>query len=228
MECARNRAPPRRRQAARFRIPATPEDFAWQPFRGRTRAPWANLTQSAWWPAHPALWVTGLTGVGKTYVLCALGHAACRLGFRVQYIRCCVPPGGPPDMRPPRSAPIRRRRRSTGGLPRGGSPHWADFWDGAAMGILESQPSGAGTGGGKASPSWGRFCTPGITADRSGPRPAGTGPPRSRCSMREPRPRLPCEAPSGSRLASRAPSFIATEPVFPLCLSGSSTGFVRL
>jgi len=77
----------RRLQEARFRIPATPEDFAWQPFRGITRAQWATLTQSTWWSVHPACCVTGPTGVGKTYVLCALGHAACRLGLRVRYIR---------------------------------------------------------------------------------------------------------------------------------------------
>ena len=29
----------------------------------------------------------GATGVGKTYLACALGHACCRLGLRVRYVR---------------------------------------------------------------------------------------------------------------------------------------------
>lgn len=33
--------------------------------------------------------ITGLTGCGKSYLACALGNQACRLGFSVQYL--CVP-----------------------------------------------------------------------------------------------------------------------------------------
>jgi DNA replication protein DnaC len=31
--------------------------------------------------------IVGPTGVGKTYLACALGHAVCRLGLRVRYLR---------------------------------------------------------------------------------------------------------------------------------------------
>lgn len=78
----------RRLREAHLRLPATPEGWAWQPARGLTRSQWAALTQGRpWWPAYPAVLITGPTGVGKTYALCALGHAACRQGYRVRYVR---------------------------------------------------------------------------------------------------------------------------------------------
>lgn len=77
----------RRLHDAHLRLSATPEGWAWTPARGLTRNQWATLTQAPWWPAYPAVLITGPTGVGKTYALCALGHAACRQGHRVRYVR---------------------------------------------------------------------------------------------------------------------------------------------
>ena len=31
--------------------------------------------------------ITGATGVGKSYIACALAHQACRAGYRVRYLR---------------------------------------------------------------------------------------------------------------------------------------------
>ncbi len=36
---------------------------------------------------HSNVLITGMTGVGKSYLACALGQLACRLGFRVAYKR---------------------------------------------------------------------------------------------------------------------------------------------
>lgn len=36
---------------------------------------------------HNTLLITGPTGTGKTYLACALGHAACRQGLSVRYFR---------------------------------------------------------------------------------------------------------------------------------------------
>ena len=40
-----------------------------------------------WVGAHQGVIITGMTGVGKTYVACALAQQACRRGFRVYYRR---------------------------------------------------------------------------------------------------------------------------------------------
>jgi DNA replication protein DnaC len=36
---------------------------------------------------HHSIAITGMTGTGKTYVACALAHAACRKGYRALYRR---------------------------------------------------------------------------------------------------------------------------------------------
>ncbi|MGC8487284.1 MAG: ATP-binding protein, partial [Clostridia bacterium] len=46
-----------------------------------------QLWRSQWVADHQTVLVTGTTGVGKTYVLCALGHAACRRRYHVTYLR---------------------------------------------------------------------------------------------------------------------------------------------
>lgn len=46
-----------------------------------------SLATRAWLTAHRNLPIIGATGVGKTFVACALAHAALRRGHRALYLR---------------------------------------------------------------------------------------------------------------------------------------------
>jgi len=46
-----------------------------------------TLAQRRWIADHQNVLVTGMTGVGKTYVACALAQLACRSGLRALYRR---------------------------------------------------------------------------------------------------------------------------------------------
>jgi DNA replication protein DnaC len=71
---------------AQFKIPnATLEDLDYRPSRGLKRAQIEQLRASNWVQAHRCTLITGLTGTGKTWVACALGHQACRDGYRTYY-----------------------------------------------------------------------------------------------------------------------------------------------
>ncbi len=47
----------------------------------------AKLTDLSWITEHLNLLITGSTGVGKSYLACALAHAACRADHSVRYFR---------------------------------------------------------------------------------------------------------------------------------------------
>ena len=51
------------------------------------RATWRSLFAGDFVQHHQNVLIVGPTGVGKTYLACALGHAVCRLGMRVRYLR---------------------------------------------------------------------------------------------------------------------------------------------
>jgi DNA replication protein DnaC len=72
---------------ARLRLPACPEDVEFGAARGLDRATWRALFAGDFATRHQNVLVVGPTGVGKTYLACALGHACCRLGMRVRYLR---------------------------------------------------------------------------------------------------------------------------------------------
>lgn len=80
-----NRALALRLHAAQLKIAATLEDIDYRHPRGLKRAQIDQLRVSDWIPKHHSCLVTGPTGAGKTYLACALGHQACRDGFRVRY-----------------------------------------------------------------------------------------------------------------------------------------------
>jgi DNA replication protein DnaC len=77
----------RRIKAARFATPATIEDLNLSQARGLDRSLVLELAQGEWIHRHLNVLVLGPTGAGKTYLACALGHAACRQGFSVRYDR---------------------------------------------------------------------------------------------------------------------------------------------
>ena len=83
-----NRALARRLKEAKLRIPsACLEDLDHSPRRGLDRALVRQLAAGRWVAEHQHVLITGATGVGKTYLACALGQQACRQGHRALYRR---------------------------------------------------------------------------------------------------------------------------------------------
>lgn len=73
---------------AELRFPdACVEDVEASTSRGLPRATLNQLSSGVWLAEHLNVLVTGKTGVGKSYLACALGHFACRRGLRVLYRR---------------------------------------------------------------------------------------------------------------------------------------------
>lgn len=89
LECTRraDNSLRRRIKTARFTLPATIEDLDLSPARGLERSLVLELAQGEWIRRHLNILVLGPTGAGKSYMACALGHAACRQGFSVRYQR---------------------------------------------------------------------------------------------------------------------------------------------
>lgn len=76
-----------RLRQARFRLPACIEDLDYRPARGLSKTTVLELASSRWVQAHQNVILTGPTGVGKSYLACALGQKACRDGHSVFYRR---------------------------------------------------------------------------------------------------------------------------------------------
>jgi len=64
---------------------ATLEDVDYRPSRGLKRAQIDQLRTSQWIKDRRSCLITGPTGSGKTWIGCALGHQACRDGYRTIY-----------------------------------------------------------------------------------------------------------------------------------------------
>jgi DNA replication protein DnaC len=77
----------RRLREARLRQSATVEDVDFRAPRGLDRALFLKLAACQWLRDHHHLLVVGPTGIGKSWLACALGHKACREGFSVLYKR---------------------------------------------------------------------------------------------------------------------------------------------
>lgn len=81
-----NRALAARLKKAQLKIPnACLEDINYRHPRGLKRAQIEQLRASSWVQDHRNCIITGPTGIGKSYLACALGHQACRDGLRAQY-----------------------------------------------------------------------------------------------------------------------------------------------
>lgn len=78
----------RRLRDANLRIPsACVEDVRVSAARGMDKSLLRQLAGGEWIKRHLGVLISGPTGVGKTYLACALGQRACRLGHRVLYRR---------------------------------------------------------------------------------------------------------------------------------------------
>ncbi|KUG04412.1 mobile element protein [hydrocarbon metagenome] len=72
---------------AKLRLPASIEDIDYQHRKGLDRALTRSLSTCQWIESKLNVLVTGPTGVGKTFLVCALGNAACRHGMSTRYYR---------------------------------------------------------------------------------------------------------------------------------------------
>jgi DNA replication protein DnaC len=72
---------------AHLRHQAAPEDIDYRAPRGLDRPLMQELLGGGWIEAHDNLVITGPTGVGKSWLACALGHKACRDNRSVLYVR---------------------------------------------------------------------------------------------------------------------------------------------
>ncbi|WP_437338475.1 IS21-like element helper ATPase IstB [Sorangium sp. So ce394] len=73
---------------AKLPIPgACLEDIDYAPKRELERAQIRRLSSGRWIVDHANVLITGMTGVGTSYLGCALAHQACRAGFRALYRR---------------------------------------------------------------------------------------------------------------------------------------------
>ncbi|MCU7875283.1 MAG: IS21-like element helper ATPase IstB [Candidatus Thiodiazotropha sp. (ex Lucinoma borealis)] len=73
--------------AAKFKIAACPEDVDFGAHRGLDRKVFASLTTCDWIEKSLNTLIVGPTGVGKTWLACALGQQAARKGYSVIYKR---------------------------------------------------------------------------------------------------------------------------------------------
>jgi DNA replication protein DnaC len=82
-----NRRLQRNLKAAKLRSQACIEDLDFRRPRGLDRSTMLSLAEAHWVEAHRDILVTGATGVGKTFIACALAQAALRHRHRVLYLR---------------------------------------------------------------------------------------------------------------------------------------------
>lgn len=75
----------RRLRNAKLRQQASLEDIDYKHPRGLDRSLMQSLSSCSWIKERRNLIVTGPTGVGKTYLACALAHGACRKDFTAYY-----------------------------------------------------------------------------------------------------------------------------------------------
>ena len=76
-----------RARAARLRHAASVEDVNYQSSRGLDRALFLKLGACDWIAERRNLLITGASGLGKSWLACALGQKACRENISVLYIR---------------------------------------------------------------------------------------------------------------------------------------------
>lgn len=76
-----------RLRQAKLRQTAAIEDVDFRTARGLDKSLILELSTCNWLREHQNVLIIGPTGVGKSFMACALAHKACREGFTVQYHR---------------------------------------------------------------------------------------------------------------------------------------------
>ncbi|MFM0557110.1 IS21-like element helper ATPase IstB [Paraburkholderia sediminicola] len=77
-----------RLRRAKLRFPdAVPEDINYREPRGLDRALLARVLAGEWIRAHQNVILVAPTGLGKSWLACALVNQACRQGFSARYLR---------------------------------------------------------------------------------------------------------------------------------------------
>ena len=82
-----NRRLKTRLQKAKLRLDACVEDVDFRYKRGLDKAVFLQLADCQWIKDANNVLIIGPTGVGKTYLACALAHKACRQGYSALYVR---------------------------------------------------------------------------------------------------------------------------------------------
>jgi DNA replication protein DnaC len=72
---------------AKLRHQACMEDIDYQHPRGLEKSLLLSLSSCQWIRDHHNVFIIGPTGVGKSFIACALAHRACLEGFKVLYFR---------------------------------------------------------------------------------------------------------------------------------------------
>ncbi len=83
----RNRKLQVRLKKAKLRLNAAVEDIDYRTARGLDKTLLLHLCSCQWIVDHLNVLITGPTGVGKSFLACALGQKACREGYRTLYFR---------------------------------------------------------------------------------------------------------------------------------------------
>ena len=76
-----------RLRRAKLKHAAAPEDVDYRAARGLDRTLFNRLLTGTWIKEHQNVLITGLTGLGKTWLACALSNQACRMGYSSLYVR---------------------------------------------------------------------------------------------------------------------------------------------
>ena len=76
-----------RLRRAKLRRNACLEDINYRHPRALDKSIMLSFSTCRWLKEHLNILITGPTGIGKTWIACALAHQACREGFSVLYLR---------------------------------------------------------------------------------------------------------------------------------------------
>jgi DNA replication protein DnaC len=82
-----NRRMSARLRRAKLRHNACIEDIDYRHKRGLDKALIQSMATCQWLAQHTNVLITGPTGVGKSWIACALAHQACREGYSAVYLR---------------------------------------------------------------------------------------------------------------------------------------------